>query len=465
MNKIFTCGQLLIEFPESIMKIEKLQIIEELNEHGLAIASLTVLSKKEYRFIDELSQRTILKIFLDKKCIFCGVLSSIVTKKTGQVYYVKLNIKSTTFLLDIKPVRRSFQNKQNSFQNLFHTVVTSEMPEAVVFDYASNDCIQEEPVIQYNETNWQFLLRMASKLKSKVIVNVKSEIPHISVGTFPGEVYEEPTHSFEIVRENDVFLKSELNYGGWKEEDTIYFKLKSTNQYELSDTMIYENITLKIAKKETFIEKGLVLFIYYIVKENGLQALPLVNHSILGVSIAGKVIAVKNDRVKVHLCIDKEQSVEEAYWYPVETNYTSEGQTGFYCMPQIGDEVNLYIPNEYMENAYVRILNRLDGKSNLKTQNPDVKYLGNIHKKELMLAPAQLQLTAKNGMILLNMDEREGIELTSSADIHICTQSSAKIQGKKIGIWAMNEIRLATRHSGISLKENINIKADGGVNL
>lgn len=153
MNKIFTCGQLLIEFPESIMKIEKLQIIEELNEHGLAIASLTVLSKKEYRFIDELSQRTILKIFLDKKCIFCGVLSSIVTKKTGQVYYVKLNIKSTTFLLDIKPVRRSFQNKQNSFQNLFHTVVTSEMPEAVVFDYASNDCIQEEPVIQYNETN------------------------------------------------------------------------------------------------------------------------------------------------------------------------------------------------------------------------------------------------------------------------------------------------------------------------
>jgi len=46
-----------------------------------------------------------------------------------------------------------------------------------------------------------------------------------------------------------------------------------------------------------------------------------------------------------------------------------------------------------------------------------VKYYGNIDKKELMLAPSELQVTATNGMILLNMDDSGGIEITSSTDI------------------------------------------------
>jgi len=448
-----------------------MQITEEFNEHGTAEIHLMTCSEKEYRYINYITKETKIRVVLkdedeQEKTIFIGIMSNVKVTKTKQVYYnVILTLKSTTYLLDYKWVWRSFQNKDNPYENLFDEVIKTDYPESVVFDYASNGALQEESIIQYMETNWQFMKRLASKLGAMLLPNVKTEYPNICVGYFKGSSIEDTTPSFEIQKHNDKFLFANLNFVDIYEEDKIFVKIKSPNHYEISDTVIYEQIEFKVFKKETILEKGLILFIYWLVKENGLVGLPIVNHNILGASIDGKILDVKVDRVKIHLSIDGEQPIDEAYWYKYETSYTSEGQTGFYSMPQVGDDVKLYTPTEYIDDAYVRTVNRLDGESNPKIQYPDIKYYGNIDKKELMLAPAQLQVTSTNGMILLNMDNEYGIELTSSADIMIHTQEDVEIRANKIGIRAMNEIRLATKHSGISIADIIQMEADGGVNL
>ena len=103
----------------------------------------------------------------------------------------------------------------------------------------------------------------------------------------------------------------------------IYYKIRSLRNFEISDNVVYEDILLKVYKKEALLEKGAIVYTYYLKKEAGLIVAPMFNHKIHGVSIDGKVIEVGIDRVKLHLSIDKDQSINEAFYYKFETPYAS----------------------------------------------------------------------------------------------------------------------------------------------
>lgn len=466
-------SNLTIEFGAEVLEIKKLKIIEEFNQHGIAILELLAISKDDYRFIDDITPKTDIKIAYKKgkgedeeiTPVFIGVMTKIDAKKVDKFFNVTIELKSKSFLMDLKLKDRSFQNPEMKYADVFKKVI-EDYPKAVIYDNASGGEKIKEPIIQYRETEYQFLKRLASKLLTGLIIDVKSENQSISIGKFLGDNYIEDTLFYRITRENGEFLKFQLNYGNLiNEEDKIYYKIKSLRNFQIADTVIYEDLTFKVYKKETDLEKGLMVFTYYLKKENGLIVVPMVNHKIHGASIDGEVIEVGIDRVKLHLTIDKNQDINEAYFYKMETPYSSEGNTGFYSMPQIGDSVKLYFPNEYVEDAYVKTMNRLDESTNTKFKDPDTKYYGNVEKKEIMLSKNEFQVTSKNGLILISMDEREGIKITSSDDIHISSTNESKIEGKKIGIRSGKEILFATKSSSIFVDENINIKAETEVKV
>lgn len=465
MKEINTYTELYIEFPTKVIEIENIEIIECLNEHGICKASIYVIYENEFHFINNITFETDIKIVIKTgekpDIIFAGIMTNLTAKKIDCTYKVDIELKSKTFLLDCENKSRSFQNKNNKYTDLFIKII-EEDNKGKSFDNASNGRIQEESIIQYNETDWEFCKRLASKLNSGIIVNVKSTTPFVCIGKQDGRFYEQTAYDFEVIKKNEDFLKSRFNYGNWYEEEKIFFKIKSVRCYEISDNIKYNDIVFKVFKKKTELFNGFIIYTYWLVKEAGFKENLKVNKNISGISIKGKVIAVTADRVKLHLDIDKKQDIEEAYWYKCQTAYSADGCTGFYTMPQIGDHVQLYIPDENSE-AYVKTIIRTDGNTNCKIQNPDIKYYGNTQKKELMLAPNEIQVTAKNGLILLNMSSNDGIEITSSGDIDIKTQSPSNINSRKIALRAGNCIRLATIKSSIVVNKEIHIKADGGV--
>jgi len=468
MKEITTYSELYMEFPVTILGITSLHIEEKTNTHGLARAELVVLSENEYRFVDDIEHDTDIKIVLKQneelKVIFVGMATKIEAKKVDANYYVHIELKSKTFKMDQKLRRRSFQNKDNLYTGLFAKIF-EEYPGSRIYDVASNGQLQGESIIQYDETDWQFINRLASKLMSPVITNVSEAAPMVWIGVQEGSQYKQITHSFNLTKDNSDFLKADANFDGWMEEHKMSFRVRSVHSFQLLDEVTYENLTLKVLQKETDLENGFVVFTYDLAREAAVRKDLTVNPKILGASIDGKVLDITGDRVKLHLSIDDTQSIDEAYWYKCETSYTSEGQTGFYSMPQKGDSVKLYTPTEYNEEAYVRTVNRLDGKSNIKFKDPNIKYWGNVHKKELMMAPVELQITAVNGMIQLNMDNQDGMDFTSSSDIFISTEETAEITGKTINLRAGKEIILATKDSSLLIDKIINIKAEGGVSL
>jgi phage baseplate assembly protein gpV len=177
---------------------------------------------------------------------------------------------------------------------------------------------------------------------------------------------------------------------------------------------------------------------YTLSSEKGIRQNQQGNQRIVGASLTGKVIDRTKDTVRVHLDIDEAQQKEEAFWFPYATGYTAEGHSGWYCMPELGDRVELYVPGSREEEAVVLTSVRAREASSPKIENPAIKYWGTPHHKELMMEENELILTAREGLFL-KLHEADGVEIrsphpivfTSAKDIEMKAGSRLNMQAKE----------------------------------
>ncbi|HEY8465094.1 MAG TPA: phage baseplate assembly protein V, partial [Bacillota bacterium] len=185
------------------------------------------------------------------------------------------------------------------------------------------------------------------------------------------------------------------------------------------------------------------------------------NTQIRGISIQGKVIDVSKDQVRVHLEIDETQNKEEAFWFPYSTNYTAEGHSGWYCMPELEDQVRVYFPGCKEEEGVVTSsvrLNTEESQTN-KTTNPDIKVFRTKSGKELLFSPEEIVLTGKDGEVFLRINEQTGIEIFSVNPVKITSQEGINLESqKKITLAAAEEINISCKESGILMDGTAYIK-------
>ena len=201
---------------------------------------------------------------------------------------------------------------------------------------------------------------------------------------------------------------------------------------------------------------------YYLLAPRGGLSQPLLyNQRLVGASVQGKVIEVARDNVRVHLEVDPEQNQAEAYWFPYSSVYTAEGHSGWYCMPEVGDYVRIYFPDQQDENAVAVSSVRKDsseGETN-KVSNPDIKYFRTKSGKELMLAPGEIVITGKDGEVYIRLNDQDGIEIFSKQGIKFVSQKDVIIESQqKVCVTAQEEILMQCKDSNIKLDGNTSIK-------
>ena len=76
----------------------------------------------------------------------------------------------------------------------------------------------------------------------------------------------------------------------------------------------------------------------------------------IGASMEGKVIAVKRDKVQVRIDDDENSTQNISKWFLYSTVYSSPDGTGWYCMPEIGDTVRVFIPSVEEESISIIIM-------------------------------------------------------------------------------------------------------------
>lgn len=200
---------------------------------------------------------------------------------------------------------------------------------------------------------------------------------------------------------------------------------------------------------------------YLLVPEEGLQQNRRYNQRIVGTSLPGKVIKVKQDRVKVHLDIDKDRKQEAAKscLFPYMTPYTAENHTGWYCMPENGDTVNLYFPTNKEEESVVIHSYRKEAKENDKIDSPEVKYFRTKFGKELKFTDKEILITGKDNEILIRLNEDDGIEIQSAKKVMISSAGELTIHSdSKVNLQAGTGLELVCNGSSITMDGVTHIK-------
>lgn len=330
------------------------------------------------------------------KTLFKGLVDSVSVNFVHGVYHLELEAVSHTQRMDGQRKMRSFQHKQMTYASLLDEI-TKDYPGSDYLDHASNGAPLGTIAIQYQETDWQFLKRLASRFGSILVAEAVADTPKFWFGLPEGRTAQLTDASYTISKRLSPYMETTENgyAAGMSENDFLTYEVESGQVLQLGDRVNYQGKELVVAGSTTRIDHALLIHTYQLIPEAGIRQNPIRNDDICGAALEGKIIDIQKDTVKIHLDIDPKQPKAEASWFPYSTVYSAEGNSGFHCMPQMGDSVKLYFSTPDEEGAMAISSVRKGGGSTPKTGNPGIKYWGTNFGKELMMGGKELVLTAR----------------------------------------------------------------------
>lgn len=286
--------------------------------------------------------------------IFWGIVTYIdiqVSVSEGKQYQeLCLEAKSFSSLMDRNKQYHSFQKKTASYKEIIEfTIKNHQGSNYILNPEVSGKCLNRF-IVQYNETDWEFLKRMASFLNLPLVASHNTKGAKFTFGviwkTETFQISEEDEWQVEII--HSVINKSDTadEYQGAQQ----YFKWKvespETPIFEVGDCILYKGIKCYVKKVNVVIQNHIITQECYLYGKKGFYVPEERNPYITGLSLPGSVKAVKNNQLKVSLDIDALS--ENECWFLYSTFYST-----FYCMPEEGDRVNLYFPDNAENHAFV----------------------------------------------------------------------------------------------------------------
>lgn len=214
-------------------------------------------------------------------------------------------------------------------------------------------------ILQYDETDWEFIKRVASRPNKGLIPDVRHEGAKFYIGIPQGrEEQQVPKTAYTVRRDLAKIQKVKTN--GWisqiSESDCLQYVLKGQLlNYELGDRVRFQDRSLVVTEKHSQLVKrdGLLRHEYVLSTLRGSQQEKVHNPKLGGNSIPGTVIDVKSHYTKLHLHIDQQQDKETATWFRQPTYFTGGTEKGYGTMPERGEVLYLHFPFNYEEDNYV----------------------------------------------------------------------------------------------------------------
>lgn len=456
-------GHNVVVLPFNITPLD-LVVKRKINDHAKARFRTLVKYGEKDQYVNKTEAGTIMEIKYKEAgtefCIFKGMVTNIDVESVNNTYYVEVEGISSTYEMDLKPKRRSFQNKDMLYKDLVKKVMEG---------YAGSDFIDEAAkskkldkfIIQYDETDWQFLKRLASHFNGALLPDYTSDKPRfwfgVPNGSSKGSLEE---YNYSVNKNVGEFRLLEQNsVKGITESDFIYYKVESDRVLNIGDIISFKDQNLSVCEASAVIKNGVIRNEYILCKEKGMSQKLLLSDHLAGVSVEGKVIDIKEDNIRIHLEIDKDQNKEEAFWFPYSTFYTAEGETGWYCMPELEDSVKLYFPTNKEEEGIALNSMRRRTKGGDFITDPDTKIFRTRYGKELMFNKNEILVSAKDGQIFIRLLEDMGIEIYSKKDVRIIADKNiSMLAGNNIEMLAQKKIGLKCKESTIEMDGEIDIK-------
>ncbi|KNY27949.1 phage baseplate assembly protein V [Pseudobacteroides cellulosolvens] len=460
-QSIFTIADIIVE-PYEFNRILDFKIVRELNEHARLYIEGIVPEEKMDQYIENSCEDEIIKVSLKGEnqsvVLFYGVVTCMSLHAKMNVRSIQIEALSLSFLMDVKKKKRSFQNKDAAYKEIFDQV-TSGYLKSQALDEASNGKTTGGLLVQYLETDWEFAKRLASHFNAPLIPSCNAN----GVKYYIGKVDIPSGHDLKeynyIIKKDikDYLRKSQNGIDGIQEKNLISYEITSPDILELGRPINFKNRKLYILSSETKVHDGIVLNTYILKDGEGIKYNRIYNDQLIGVSLFGKVIDVAKDTVKVHLKIDEKQPVGEAMWFPYSTVYSSPDGSGWYCMPEIGDKVRLYFPDADEKNAFTASSVNLTSKDPQKRSDPAVKSISTKYGKHIVFQPGAIEIMS-NGKQLVRLTDDGGIEISTDKKLTISAKEDIEINsGTKILVQGDEGIQLIQASANLTIADDVSM--------
>lgn len=464
-NNMITYGELLIH-PFDFLTIEELTIKKNINQHSNLKIAGKVQEDLARQYLEQTSSENEIHMKqLNGNILFHGVIHSMKLKKNGEVYILSVEAYSNTIRMDMEKKRRSFQDITATYKDIIELIMSEYENSNVMISREFH-----EPTgrffLQYDETDWEFVRRLVSHKNESLFPCVETDYLAFYAGAPMLDRNTEITVSeYEINRSQGEFLKAEKNMlSNVMGVDFSAYTIRSFHMLELGERVMFQGNFFFIKSAVQSMEQAGLEGVYVLSTKNGLRKVTEYNSQLRGGSLKGIVLAIQRDQVKLHLYeADQEQKKETACWFPYSTIYASQDGSGWYCMPEAGDEVRLQVPDVDEKSAFAvsAVSSYQPGKGQADRMNDhERRYIRNPQGMEVMWTPKQVIVSA-NGNSKLILDENGTIYVQSKTVLSISA-------GKKIELNAGEEVKIqASDHIAVQCggKAEITMDKEGKTEL
>lgn len=351
------------------------------------------------------------------KPYFAGQVLRAVIAEEGGLFTVKCECISGSYRFDLSKKSRSFQYTPTTYAEMFKWIQDKDKIGNILVIKGADTQIGY-PIIQYEETDWEFAKRMAGHFGTVVLPEITDGFPQMSVGVIKGNTYEIGENSRYEEGKRIAAYRKKNPVSPCALTDFRTMRVMDYRNFELGDKVNFKGETWIVMGKEIRMVQSLLEVWYVLGLEQGYGLPKHYNAHISGMSILGEVIYTDHENLKIHLDIDEKQDVEKAYkytWMPATGNL-------MYCMPKLGTRVSLYMPDSHEGNAYATECVRTNGGTACgEMADYNVRQFLTEHDKRMTMAPASMQFvgSSKENNNIVRLEDEKGLYFDSQQPIYM----------------------------------------------
>ena len=474
--------------------IREFVLNENINEHQKLEMQLE-MDEEQRKNLERIIEKENVEIEIElsgsnqnvRRKIFCGIVDYFEILDYGS-YGCRILMKafSKSVLFDRKNEKkyRVFQDRNLMFSDIIDEINKDYADKKLEIKYS--DIAKKQIgslVVQFDETDWEFLVRLASQLKTGLFV--------VEQGIILFGIVE----MGEIKKENKYFS----DYSLVRDYKNLYYKVQSNKVINLGDAVsISKNAVenegndkdsdgnkgnLSVLKTRIFLKDFILKSEFLATDMSSYHIFKKYNDKIKGCRIEANVERVFEDNgiakmeVKFGEGLKKivqersnDESNDKAYddygikKFPLSyQTFYSQTNTGFFCTPEVNDTVEVYFPNEDERFAKVSwaINNKGNGrfsdytKRNFQVNQSDFNFSLNLNTFEVKTAE---KYSVESPNIVENADNfvnkaNQNMIVASNNYLGIESIGDADFYGSKINIIGKEkEITMESLSSDVRIK-------------
>ena len=377
--------------------------------------------------------------------LFSGYPEKVEIKEERGYRIADIQAVSGTILLDQKKSNRVFQKKVQTYMGIAGIVTADTEHSACILP--GSDMRTGGTLIQYQETDWRFLKRMASQLGLSLVPDTSYYYPRFYLGLPEGEK-----------RELGEIISCDLCFDGRyyavsgkclvDREDFICYDVVTRTSLSLGDRVTYEGRELLVSRKKTELAGGEVIFTYRLAGNSYTWVPWEDNPDYTGMSFVGSIVGTQGEQVEVAFDIDKSAAGGNSYGFAPATGNL------MYCMPQKGTKTSLYIGNGDEAQGIATGCIRTNGSTCEGTGSPEKKSFRSEHGKGMDLYPQRMGLDGgETGKI--TFEDETGTTIESNGGLVLMAKEGIRLESMTgIAMQGMSDIMALYSEGASSLCVN-----------